>query len=276
MTPITSFPSFDVALMELDQFIRALVKEYKNNKIKNWDDLDSKVKSFFTDEKMGTIDSTIHDWKLMSSYSDGITLTHVICVFLGLYMLVEFQSLSLEQQQIAKWIVVFHDIEKIFIKGKRDSIHMVKSTVNTARALPSLGFPITSLYHMLIHSWSENTLQAVKFSNEFERLIPDNSKLPEIIDGIDKMFGENTPAALIVKGVLFHQAVVVVKDWPQPAPLTNEEFNLYVSHDLFLLLRVMHLADNDGWMLFASKREAYYKETLEAFENLKLLVAQSG
>ena len=251
MSPITSFPSFDIAFMELDQFIWTLIKEYKNSRIKDWDSLDSKVKSFFTDERMDSLDAKVRDWKLMSSYSDGVTLTHVICVFLGLYMLTEFQVMSFEQQQMAKWIVLFHDIEKDFSKSKRDSIHMVKSAVNAANILPGLGFPITSLHQMLIHSWSENTLQAVKYSDELGRLIPDNSKLPEIVEGINKMFSENTPASLIVKGVLFHQAVVVVKDWPQPAPLTNEEINLYISKELFPLIKVMHLADNDGWPLSA-------------------------
>lgn len=48
MRPKSGFPSFDAEFEELDQFILTLVEEYDNGRIKSWDDLDARVKSFFT------------------------------------------------------------------------------------------------------------------------------------------------------------------------------------------------------------------------------------
>ena len=44
------FPSFDVLLPDLNQFIVDLVEEYKAEKIKSWNDLEDRVNAFFTPE----------------------------------------------------------------------------------------------------------------------------------------------------------------------------------------------------------------------------------
>ena len=170
------FPSFDIEFEELNRFILELVHKYNSKKINSWEDLDTIVKAFFTSERMDDVETRIPGWKQMASFSNGVTLTHVLCVFLGLFMLNEFQELSIEQRQLAKWIVLFHDVEKNLANGKRDSVHMVKSAVNAANALPSLGFPITRFYRSLIHPWSEWTDRAVTYADNLERLVPDNNK----------------------------------------------------------------------------------------------------
>jgi hypothetical protein len=106
-----------------------------------------------------------------------------------------------------------------------------------------------------------------------DQQIPENSKLPEIISGIDNMFGEVTPAGLIVKVVLLHYSITVVKDWPQPAPFTDEEIAEFVSPELLPLLKVMMLADNEGWSMFSPAREQQRAETLETFKRVKRLTA---
>lgn len=262
-------------LAGLNQFILHLADEYRSGKINAWDELDERVKAFFTTERMEEVEAFVPGWKRMASYEDGITLTHVMCVFLGLFIMPEFQALTPDQQQLAKWIVLFHDVEKVHSRNKRDSMHMFRSAVTAANALPNIGFLVTGIHHVLIHAWSELTTYAyVTKEDSPEDQIPDNSKLPEIISDIDNMFGDDTPAALIVKCVLLHQAVDVVKDWPQPAPLTDEEIKRYISVEIAQLLKVMHLADNDGWMLFRPKRESYKRETLDAFERVEELIAQ--
>lgn len=266
----TDFPSFDEELPELNQFILKLVKEYKVEKVRSWGDLDKRVKTFFTSEIMDNIEAKAPGWKKMASYSDGITLTHVTCVFLGMFMLPEFQSLTPEQQQTAKWIVLFHDIEKVHIRGKRDSFHAFQSAVNTAHSLPKIGFPVTDVYQVLIHTWSETTNSAfIMTGDNSEEKIPDNRKLPEIISGIDNMFGELAPAGLIVKIALLHYSINVVNDWPQPAPFTDDEITEYIGHELLPLLKVMMLADNEGWTIFEPIREQQRNETLEVFSEIE-------
>lgn len=269
------FPQFDTQLAELNRFILSLADGYHAGKINTWDKLDEHVKAFFTPERMDEVETIVPGWKRMASYEDGVTLTHVICVFLGLFIMPEFQELTVEQRQLAKWIVLFHDVEKVHIRGKRDSMHMSRSAVTAANALPDIGFLVTGIYQVLIHAWSELTNYAyISKEGPPEDQIPDNSKLPEIIADINNMFGEDTPATLIVKGVLLHQSVNTVKAWPPPAPLTDEEIKLYFSKDLFPLLKVMNLADNEGWTIFSPGRETQRSETLEAFERVEKLIAQ--
>ena len=267
------FPLFDDQLPELNQFILKLVEEYHGKKIKSWDDLDKRVKTFFTLEAMDYIETKAIGWKKMASYSDGITLTHVVCVFLGMFMLPEFQNLSQEQKQIAKWIVLFHDIEKVHKRGKRDSFHAVRSAVNATHSLPRIGFPVTTIYPTLIHSWGEFVNTAYTFTHHDSKgLIPDNSKLPKIISGVNNMFGEHTPAGLIIKAVLLHYSINVVNDWPPPAPFTDDDIKKHLSHELLPLLKVMMLADNEGWTIFQPERQQQRTETLETFERVEKLI----
>ena len=268
-------PSFDTQLVELNQFILRLVEEYQMNRIKSWDNLDQRVKNFFAPQKMEAVEILVPGWKKMASYSEGITLTHVMCVFLGLFMLPEFQALSQAQQQLAKWIVLFHDVQKEAGKGKRDLVHGFRSAITTATNLPKSGFVTTQEYDDLIHSWSISTYSAVIAAENFSGPIQDNSKLPEILSGIDKLFGGSTPAALIVKGVLLHMSINVVDKWPQAAPLSEDEIIQCVDTDLLPLLRVMMLADNEGWVMFyPENRMKQYQETVRAFEKVKELVRQ--
>jgi hypothetical protein len=98
--------------------------------------------------------------------------------------------------------------------------------------------------------------------------------LPVILSGIEKMFGRDTPAALIVKGVLFHMSIDVVRGWPQAAPMTAEEIKRYIDRSLLPLLKVMMLADNEGWSIFyPDARAEQRQDTLAAFEKVERLLA---
>jgi hypothetical protein len=191
-------------------------------------------------------------------------------VFLGLFMLPEFQGLAPEQKQIAKWTVLFHDVEKEIQKGKRDPSHAFRSAVVTAKHLPDLGFPVTSNYDDLVGAWSQFTRSAVKSSPEYSEPIQDNHQLPEILAGIERMFGKDTPATLIVKSVLLHMSIDVLIEWPQAAPLTEAEIKYYVSRDLTPLLKVMMLSDNEGWVMFyQNDRSKQRKETMQVFHRIE-------
>jgi hypothetical protein len=197
-----------------------------------------------------------------------------MCVFLGLVMLPEFQNLSPEQQQLAKWIVLFHDVEKAHVRGKKDLTHAFRSAVLTAGRLKTLGFITTEEHESLLDSWSELTASAVTKLDESSDYIQDNHKLPSIVEGIGRMFGENTPATLITEGVLLHMSIDVVEDYPQAAPLRDEEIKRYVNTDLVPLLKIMMLADNEGWVLFYPEdRLKQRNQTLKVFENVERLIS---
>jgi len=267
------FPGFDEQFEELDQFIIELVQQHHAGKIKSWDDLADRVHSFFTDQRMNEMESRVPHWCKMAAYADGLTLVHVMCVFMGLYSMPEFLSLTHQQQQLMKWVILFHDVEKEPRKGKRDHGHAFRSTVGAARTLPKLRFPVTQEYESIIDEWDEFTRAALTVREDTEEVIQDNQKLPNILNGIERMFGHNTPATLILKTILFHLSVDM-NFWPPPSPLTKTEVKMYIDTGLLPLLRVMNLGDNDGWNLFQPDlREQGRVDTLQVFEQIEKLIS---
>ena len=271
MTAPLQVPSLDDRISFLDQFILGLVQDYRSGKINSWAELDKIVKVFFTSERRKEMEAILPGWHKMASYDDGITLVHVMCAFLGLYRMPEFLSMSKMQQQMMKWIIFLHDIEKEPQQGKRDHAHAFRSAVTAARKLPSLGFPITSDYDSSIEDWSELTRTAVTLTEDSPDQIQDNRKLPEILSGIEKMFGPKSAGALIIKTILFHLSVDM-QLWPPAAPLTTEEVAKYFDRELIPLLRVMNLCDSEGWSMFHESRNELRNDTLEAFKQIERLV----
>jgi hypothetical protein len=267
-----NFPNFDEQFSFLDQFTLELVNAYRDGKISSWETLDEKVKAFFIAEQIEQMEGLIPGWKKMASYVDGVTLTHVMCVFLGLYRMPEFLDLTEEQREITKWVILFHDVEKQPQEGKRDHAHAFRSAVGAARTLPDLGFSINSEYASIIDGWDQFTRAAVTKLEDFSDDVQDNSKLPEILKGIERMFGRHSPADLIIKTILLHLSVNM-KEWPPPNPLSPEEIKSYTDRELVPLLRVMNLGDNDGWTLFHPLvRERQRLDILEEFEKIETII----
>jgi hypothetical protein len=68
---------------------------------------------------------------------------------------------------------------------------------------------------------------------------------------------------------------VNMKEWPPPNPLSPEEVEMYIGRELVPLLRVMNLADNDGWTLFhPDVRERQRLDVIEEFEKIEKLVRE--
>ena len=270
-----TFPSFDDCFPELNGFLQGLVQAYKAGRLRSWDDLDEQVKAFFSPQRMAQMESMLPGWQKMASYSDGITLVHVMCVFLGMFMLPEFKVLPPEQKQMAKWIVLFHDIAKVHLPGKKDTMHAFHSGVHTANLLPRFGFPIRQKFGERIGQWSKYTDQAFLIHDTDTTPKPDNRKLPGILIGIDNLFGKDTPAALITKTVLLHISLAIDPFYPTPAALTDDEIKRYIEPDLFPLIRVMMLADNEGWSLFNPEtRDQRRNDAQKAFEKIEMLISR--
>jgi hypothetical protein len=267
------FPSFDDHFSDLDQFILSLVDSYRASNINSWEELETSVKVFFNPARMEQMETLVPGWRMMASYTEGITLVHVMCVFLGMYMLPEYKQLTAKDQDLMKWIILFHDSAKIHIEGKKDAMHAFRSAVLAANTLPKLGFRTTENYLGLINSWSESTIRACTTGPHGS--LPDNQKLPEILAGMSQLFGSHTAAILILKAVLLHISLPVDAMYPTPAPLTEAEIRAYVDDDLFPLLRVMMLADNEGWSMFHPETRTRQRiDTLAAFEEVRKLISQ--
>lgn len=277
MNTSQSFPSFDDCFPELHGFLQELVQSYKAGHLRSWDDLDQQVKAFFTPQRMEQMEAMLPGWQKMASYSDGITLVHVMCVFLGMLMLPEYQSLTPGQQQLAKWIVLFHDIDKVHIRGKKDTMHAFRSGVQAANLLPRFGFRTRPHYQERIGFWSKYATGAFILDDPDGTPKPDNRKLPGMLIGIDNLFGKDTPGALVTKTALLHISLAVDPLYVTPAPLSNDEIKRFIDPSLFPLLRVMMHADNEGWSLFNPETRAQRRtDALKAFGNFEAMISGHG
>ena len=97
--------------------------------------------------------------------------------------------------------------------------------------------------------------------------VQDNSKLPQILSGVGRIFAEPTRTA--VSAIALHQSITSLAAWPVKAPLTGDEIKASIDKDVFAALLVLTLADSGGWNLFdRSTLDSMYKETREVFGKL--------
>jgi hypothetical protein len=265
------FPTIESRLPDLMSFVSVLAQAYRSGAIDSWEAMGKRVHAFFSPQELAKVEAIAPGD--MARDTGGVTLAHVMAAFVFLFFCPEFQQASKTQQELLKWIVLFHDIGKRLPKNRKDLTHGFKSAAMTGKSLPQIGFATTSVYTSLIEDWVALVNAATTTKSGIQDYIQDNRKLPAIIYGIEKLYGHNTPAALIVKTVLLHMSIDVVKDWPSPAPLTDAEIKTCVDLELFPLLKVMMLVDNDAWaFLDRPTREKYRRETLNEFERLESFI----
>jgi hypothetical protein len=207
----------------------------------------------------------------MSEYSDGVTLVHVTSALVALMQLPEYQNAPVDRKNLMEWIILFHDIAKEIVAGHRDNLHAFRSAVLAARGLSALGFAKPD--SVAFEAWCDETWSAVKFDEGSREDVQDNQRLASILAGLKNLFGENTPAVLIIKSILLHWSVITVADWPPKTPLDDKELVRYIDADLYPLLQALLLVDSDAWSLFDPeiKRE-YRQQTLAAFERIGRLI----
>jgi hypothetical protein len=172
------------------------------------------------------------------------------------------------------WIGMFHDLEKESINGQRDLSHAFRSAATTGKVLPQLGFAVRDASRLT--AWADLTRTALTKATDSGEMIQDNVQLAAIIRGIDDIFGLNSPAALIVKAVLFHMSINVVADWPQAAPLMDQQVRQFLDAPLLPLLRAMMLADNDAWTFFDPEIKLRYRsDTRAVFERITRMTGEA-
>jgi hypothetical protein len=263
-----SIPQVEEYLPELIAFVNRLVESFESGELNSWPIMTEKVQTFFTQEKMDKVEKVIPGWRAMSGYLDGATLVHVLSVLTALLMCPEYKQTAPDQQALMKWIVLFHDLAKLPQEEKRDHPHAFRSAARTGVTLPELGFTVQD-DKLPLSDLALMTETAITKHTTTHENIQDNRKLPDIIGGIEKIFGAATPATLIVKTVLLHMAIDVVADWPQAAPLTDREIQQYVDSSLLPLLRIMMIVDNEAWALFDPvTKQRYREETLTVFRQM--------
>ena len=230
-------------------------------------------------EIMNEVELEIPGWKDMAALRDGETLLHIVRALVALMTNPEYQNAPAEEKRNVKWAVILHDLAKkpvdpITGEKIRDAIHPFRSAVLAAKILPNHGFGVTDQYESTIRSWSKYTHEAITL-DEKGRPIHDNGKLPEITDGIEKIFKRNSSASKIVTSILLHQSLNFLKQWPDAAPITDQEIKRYIDDNLLRALGPLVKADSDSWQLFNPEKKANFDQQIkDRITEIKSLISK--
>ncbi|HJN51811.1 MAG: hypothetical protein QGI68_18805 [Pseudomonadales bacterium] len=272
MSTQNDFPRFDRALPALAAFIRDLTASIQTREIDTEGKAERAIKEFFTQQQLNNLAQVAPAWNDLLEYEGARTLCHVVTALASLPYYPEYNEASQVQQTIIAWALLYHDIAKRS-KHAKDHGHAFRSAVAAARSLPLIGVDLPESYHSGIDGWSELTLAAIGDGTTDGNHV-DNRTLPHILEQLDAMLAQDSASSRIVKIILFHHSITTVTDWPQPNPLSDTEILQYFDSELLHLMRIMLLADSDGWELFhASTCHAYRLETRGVFDRLRQAIA---
>ncbi len=266
-------PRVESLLPELIAFTAQLANQYERGSLNDQRAFSQQVRAFFTPERMAQVEQVVPGWGQMAAYENQTTLIHVTSVLTALYLLPEYQQAGAEQRALMAWMVLFHDVAKVARKGEHDAVHGFRSAAIAGKALGQVGFPVTNDYVDGIERWAILTHDAVVYHPEHREMIQDNRRLPQIIAGINGMYGPHAPAGAVIKGILFHLSVVTDPDYPILAPLTGDDLRLYLDPPAFQMLKAMILVDNDAWTLFDAPAKTQQRhKTLAAFDQINRII----
>jgi hypothetical protein len=262
-------PHLEAVLPDLVRFTKQLANDCQTSALTDWDAFRQKVRIFYTAGRMTQIEAVVPGWIHMASYADQQTLIHVTSVLVALYLLPEYQSASTDQKHIIEWTVMFHDVAKKARRGKHDFTHGFRSAAIAGAALALIGFPPHPDFAAHIFTWKTLTENAIVYHASHDEYIQDNTQLPQMINGIHNLYGQQSAASLIVKGVFFHMSIDNDPGYPTLAPLTESEIQRYINLDLFPILKMMMLVDSDGWNLFDKTEGLRLRnQTIAVFDNI--------
>ena len=258
---VSPVPQLDDHLPDLLEFVRAMARQIDTGEIADGDALARRVQDFYTADRLQAIERVAPGWQDMASQANGATLNHITQAMIALQLLPEYRQASSSLRGLLEWTVLYHDLGKRVIAGQRDALHAFRSATMAARTLPSVGFPVTDAYPATLDPWAQFVLGAAVAAPDGKGHVQDNRVLPEILLGIDRLFGAESPAALVVQAVLLHQSLNVVPEWPNPGSLAEAELARCIGPALLPLLEAMMLVDSDAWQLFDAASKAKFRHS---------------
>jgi hypothetical protein len=268
-----TIPRLEDQLPDLFEFVRTAALQIEAGELRDGDELVLRIRDFYTADRMDVIETVAPGWREMCAYADGATRNHVTQALIALRLLPEYRQASRRLQALLEWSELYHDLGKQVISGQRDALHAFRGAAMAARALPKVGFPASDAYPAALDPWTRLVLGASIAAPDGKGLIQDNRALPEILQGISRLFGAGSAAALIVEAVLLHQSLCVVPEWPNSGSLTEAELPFCIRPALLPLLEGVMLVDSDAWRLFDSaSRTKFRQSTLVVFADVRKLV----
>lgn len=267
-----NIPRMSEALPEWMAFLEGLAADVEAGRVSDWPSYAARARAFYTPEMMARIEPVVPGWERMATFANQQTLIHVTSVLTALLRLEEYQQADAQRRAVMEWIVLFHDIAKEARRGSHDYVHGFRSAAMAGRALAGLGFPAAADFGEQIDGWYDLTVQAVTTREDVADPIQDNRQLEAIVSGIERLYGLDSPAYLIVMAVLLHLSVDLKDEYPTVAPLDDAGLKRYVTPSVLPYLKMMLRLDNEGWLLFDPADLAIQRERVTvAFDRIARL-----
>lgn len=206
---------------------------------------------------IASMDKIIPGWRKIAALHAGQTAVHTLLVFAICLNLPEYRRAHLQTRREIEWAAILHDLDKNHIRN--DAAHPFRSAAVVAGIMPKLGFEL--LPHITktdLAAWSNLVMSARH--PDGERMVHDHSSLKEIIAGIHKCWGNDSPATRVLKAVLLHQSLPTLKDWSNAVLLTDEELSYSLTLKDMKVLGTLLIADSDSWNIFSNLRIPYLYE----------------
>jgi hypothetical protein len=206
------------------------------------------------------IDHLAPGWRKIATIKNGLTAKHTLLVLAICLNLPEYAAAGEVTRYEIEWAAILHDLDKEYpANGKKDASHAFRSAAMAAKALPGLGFPLQPGANFSeLDQWAGLLIasqRAVDGQN-----VHDHTHLPEILSGLRRLWGDETPASRILKAILFHQSLPTLVDWTNPVLLNDDELRAALTLRDMDVLGPLLIADSDAWNLFDQPRFAYLDE----------------
>lgn len=229
----------------------------RTEKLPNLETLLRYIRPLLEEDFTKSVDKVIPGWRKIATLHDGQTALHTLLVFSLCLNLPGYTLADERTRREIEWAAVLHDLDKK--QARQDTAHPFRSAAVVARIMPGMGFDLLpGVNESNLEAWSSLVMSAQQLDGE--RMVHDHSSLKEIIDGIYKCWGNDTPSSRVLKAVLFHQSLPTVKDWTNAVLLTDEEISFALTLGDMKVLGTLMLADSESWNIFSEGRTSYLDE----------------
>ena len=227
------------------------------------------------------------EWKWLEQVDEGLVCCHTLAAMSTIYSMIPFKELSVHDQNIILYGLLFHDIAK---RGPpeietKDPLHPFTSAAKALGVFARLGWIQNSDLLEETQEFIKNAFFYHKWAN-----FMDNRKLPRIyglllyatglIASPDTKYGtyfeltQNMNVGQlfvfeILAIILFHQSIDLDPKYPNFTPLSFPEQIKYLSPRLLHLITILHLGDNGSYNLpLLRSTWSFDKRILKTSKNL--------
>jgi hypothetical protein len=240
---------------DIDKLRNKFPRYWKNK------DLVDKFDKFYGD----TIRDAIGDyWDKWKNYAEGWFTTHTILVCYCTLIDPYFAKLNDEDKNIMLWMALLHDIAKNgppkfnsrdFIhpfQSARKALMIFKDELNLFELSKEDAIKWDEMIEVIRDSVEEASPEEfpdIYYSDDWCKFVHDHSKLPDIFERLEYFFSHSSSIMRVIKGILFHQSINCLPDFPNTRALKIEEISKFMDDKDLEFQKIMMYNDTMSYEL---------------------------